>query len=98
MRKRYRKYDRKFKLEAVRMAEVSEKTFTEIERELGITRGLLGKWVAKYSTEGEQAFPGQGNLKPEEARIRALERENVRLRQEREILKKVLSIFSREPR
>lgn len=98
MRRSYRKYSRKFKLEAIRMAEVSEKTYAEIERELGITRGLLGKWATKYSTEGEQAFPGKGNLKPEEALIRELERENVRLRQEREILKKVLSIFSREVR
>jgi transposase len=42
------------------------------------------------------AFPGNGNLPEQEARIRQLERENAQLRQEKEILKKVLGIYSKD--
>jgi transposase len=98
MRQRTKRYTREYKLEAVRLAQTSEKTYTEIEEELGITRGLLSQWVKKYTEDGEEAFPGKGKLKPEEERIRELERENVRLRQERDVLKKVLAIFSRDQR
>jgi transposase len=42
----------------------------------------------------QQAFPGQGHLKEDEALIRQLKRENEVLRQERDILKKALAIFS----
>ena len=41
-------------------------------------------------------FPGNGNLPEQEARIRQLERENAQLRQEKEILKKVLGIYSKD--
>jgi transposase len=44
--------------------------------------------------KGKQAFPGQGRVPPEQERIRELERENEILRQERDILKKAVAIFS----
>lgn len=96
MRTPRKRYTKEFKLEAIRLAESSGKLMAQIEQELGITNGLLGKWSEKCKDEGPEAFPGKGNLKPTDERIRDLERENVRLRQEREILKKVLGIFSRE--
>ena len=88
MRTPRKRYTKEFKLEAIRLAESSGKPIAQIEQELGITNGLLGKWCEKYKDEGPEAFPGEGNLKPTEERIRDLERENMRLRQEREILKK----------
>jgi transposase len=91
-----KRHTKEFKVEVIRLAESSNKPKAQIEQELGITNGLLGKWREKYKDEGLEAFPGKGNLKPTDERIRDLERENVRLRQEREILKKVLGIFSRE--
>jgi transposase len=96
MRTPRKRYTKEFKLEAINLAESSGKPMAQIEQELGITNGLLGKWREKYKEAGSVAFPGEGNLKPTEERIRDLERENMRLRQEREILKKVLGIFSRE--
>ena len=96
MRRPRKRYTKEFKLEAIRLAESSNKPMAQIEQELGITNGLLGKWREKYKDEGPEAFPWKGNLNPTDERIRDLERENVRLRQEREILKKVLGIFSRE--
>ncbi len=43
----------------------------------------------------EQAFPGRGRQTPDQEQIRQLERENELLRQERDILKKAVAIFSR---
>ena len=69
---------------------------SDVERELGITPGLLTKWKQRLKADGEQAFPGKGRLKEDEELIRRLQRENEQLRQEREVLKKVLTIFSKE--
>ena len=81
-------YTREFKLEAVRLLETSGRGVGELERELGIGAGCLGRWRDAFQEEGEHAFPGHGHMRPEEERMRALEREVTILRQEREILKK----------
>lgn len=93
-----KKYSKQFKLDTIQLYENGEKSMAQLERELGITDGLLGKWredlrQIKSSTD---VFPGNGNLPDSEARISQLERENAQLRQEKEILKKVLSIYSRD--
>ena len=92
---RKRSYPRAFKLEAVALVKSSAKSVSEIERELGITPGLLAKWKVRLKADGEQAFPGKGRLKEDEELIRQLKRENELLRQEREVLKKALAIFSK---
>lgn len=96
-RKRNR-YTREFKLEALRLVETSGKRVAEIERDLGLSSGLLYYWKKKFSADGEEAFPGSGRLKPEDEELRRLRRENDLLRQERDILKKALTIFSQEQR
>lgn len=95
-----RHYSKEFKLEAIRMYENGERTQTEIEHELGITKGLLGKWkeaLEQQPKKGE-AFPGNGRLTETEAHIRQLERENALLKQDKEILKKVLVMYSKDGR
>lgn len=87
-----RSYTREFKLDAVRLYESSGKTMADIERELGITPYLLSKWVRQYRTEEERAFPGKG--KPRDEEIQALQRELEIVKQERDILKKTVGIFS----
>ena len=90
---------RAFKLQALELAQSEQKSINELERDLGITPGLLHKWKARLKGEREQAFPGKGHLKEDEARIRRLEQEIEVLRQERDSLKKALAIVSinREP-
>ncbi len=90
-----RTYTREFKLQAVALVKSSGKSISEIERELGITPGLLAKWKQRLKVDGDQAFPGKGRLKEDDELIRRLQRENELLRQEREVLKKALAIFSR---
>jgi transposase len=59
---------------------------------------LLKQWKRRATEDGKQAFPGHGNLKAEEAELRRLRREVEILRQERDILKKAMVIFSQGPK
>jgi transposase len=95
-----RKYSKEFKMETIRMYENGERSAAEIERELGITPGLLGKWKQELNQQSkkEEAFPGNGRLTDTEARMRQLERENALLKQDKEILKKVLAMYSKDGR
>lgn len=86
--KEKRSYSREFKLEAVRLYESNEKSMSEVERDLGITRYLLSKWVKQAHREPEQAFPGKGTLPKRDEELRQLRREVEVLKQEREILKR----------
>lgn len=96
MTNRKRTYDQAFKVEAVRLSETSDKSVSQIEIDLDITPGLLHKWRARSRQHGEQSFPGKGQQTETEAELRRLKRENEVLRQEREILKKALQVFSRD--
>jgi transposase len=95
-----RKYSKEFKMEAIRLYENGERTVSEVERELGITQGLLWKWKSDLEKhpKKEEAFPGNGKLTDTDARIRQLERENALLKEDKEILKKVLTMYSKDGR
>lgn len=95
----YRKYSQEFKLEALELLQRGEKSAGQIERELGITPGLLMKWRARYqivAREGEPPEIGPSDMEAAKAEIRRLQRELANVEEEREILKKVLTIFSRK--
>ena len=89
-----RTYSSEFKQEAVVLWQTTGKTATAVEQELGITSGLLNKWKKKLQENGQDAFPGRGRQMPEQEEMQRLKRENKILRQEREILKKAVAIFS----
>jgi transposase len=95
MQKEQRTFTREFKVEAVQLAKSSEKPWTQIAHDLGIADSTLHHWCKLFSAQGEQAFPGSGHQTPQEEEIRQLKRENEILRQERDILKKAIGIFSR---
>ena len=94
MTKTRRTYSREFKLEALGLVETSGKSIRQIERDLGIGKGCLYRWRDEFKAEGIEAFPGRGRLTPEQEELRRLKRENELLRQERDILKKAVAIFS----
>ena len=98
MSKTKRHYTRDFKLETVRLLETSGKSASQLELELGIGKGNLSRWKREFAADGEDAFPGHGRLTPEQEQLRQLERENEILRQERDILKKAVAIFSHPSR
>jgi transposase len=92
-----RSYDNEFKREAVRLVVEEGRKASEVERNLGITPTLVARWVREMSEDPEYAFPGKGRLKAPDEEIRKLKRENERLRRERDILKKAVAIFSKDP-
>jgi len=98
MAKIRRVYTPEFRREAVRLLETSGKSGAQIERDLGIGAGCLCRWKQKLAEDGENAFPGHGRLAPDQERMRQLERELEIVRQERDILKKAVAIFSKSSR
>jgi transposase len=96
LKRKNRRYSRDFKIEAVRLSEMDDRPVAEVARELGIHPNNLYKWRAQFAEEGEEAFPGKGNLSSQDEELRRLQRENRRLREERDILKKAVIFFSNE--
>ncbi len=97
--RKYRTYTEEFKLEALRLLKSSGKSAQQIERELGITPGMLLKWQNRYQIvegEGQTASLEPTDLEAAKREIRRLEKELMEVAEEREILKKVVSIFSRK--
>jgi transposase len=96
MSRKLRYYSPEFKREALELLATGEYNMSQLERELGITAGLLSAWKRKAQGRGEYSSSSREPRSPEEgeARIRELQKENARLRQEREILKKAMAIFS----
>lgn len=98
--KQHRKYTEEFKLEALALLKSSGKPASQLERELGITDGMLLKWRDRYqvvTAEGQTKAQLQpSDLESAQREIRRLERELQETAEEREILKKVVSIFSRK--
>lgn len=95
----YRKYTQEFKLEALELLRRGDKSAGQIERELGITPGLLGKWKARYQIverAGQTPQIGPSDMEAAKAEIRRLQRALANAEEECEILKKALNIFSRK--
>lgn len=90
-------YDRVFKLKAIELSFEREESVKEVAQELGVPEKLLYKWRARFSKEKNKSFPGHGKqlLSKEEKRIAELEKQNRELQLERDILKKAISIFSK---
>jgi len=98
MAKERKRYTREFKLEALELMAKTDKPIAVLERELGLSDGRLHHWKREFTEKGEEAFPGKGKPPATDEEIRKLRREITRLRQERDILKKALAIFSQERR
>jgi transposase len=98
MAEKRKTYTREFKIEAVRLLEASGKPGHEIEKELGMGTGQIYRWRAQLAQEGAglKAFPGNGKSRDEE--LATLRKENKNLREERDILRKAVAIFSRPQR
>ncbi len=93
-----RKFSREFKLEAVRMVTEGGHTAVQVARDLELAPDMLRRWRKELRREPNEAFPGGGTMQPEDAERQRLRRDLRRVRQERDILKKALAIFSDRPR
>jgi len=81
-----KRHDKKFKIE-VAHREQGQKVHN-LAKELGIHENAIYKWVGESKRDKTNAFPGSGNLKPEDEELRRLRKEKSDLKKENEILKK----------
>ena len=91
-----RTYTPEFKTEAVKLVTEQGYSVAEAARSLGISENLIRAWKQALQGQGDQSFPGQGRLSPQEQELARLRAENKRLLAERDILKKAAAFFARE--
>lgn len=91
-----RRYTKEFKLEVLEMVAHGEKSIPELERDLGITPGLIYKWRQRYRVDEVRGELAPSEEREAAAEIRRLKRELEVMRQERDILKKAIQIFSQD--
>ncbi len=89
-------FTKAFKHEAVNLLEQGNRPPAVIARELGINRNQLYKWQEQIQSKGTDAFPGKGRRSGLDDEVAKLKRENDRLKEENEILKKAARYFARE--
>lgn len=91
-----RSFSREFKLEAVRLVRERGVSVAQAARDLDLHQNMLRNWVRDFASDPAHAFPGQGQMKPEQAEIERLRREVQKLKAERDILKKAAAYFAKD--
>jgi len=92
-----RTFSREFKVEAVRLVRERGVSVSQASRDLDIHVNVLRKWLKDHEQDPEHAFPGRGVMKPEDAELAALRKEVAKLKMERDILKKAVAYFAKDP-
>jgi transposase len=92
-RKEYTRYSREFKLEALRLVALGERPNAQIARELGIRVNQLRKWRLEFEQEERTGAPKRLPVVDDD--LVRLQRENAKLKEENEILKKAAIYFAR---
>ena len=96
MSNEHKKFTEDYKKEMVRLVTELGKKPTEVARDIGVAAVTMRRWVKQYSIHGDDAFPGKGKLRPADAELKALGKQNKDLKEEIAILKKAMAIFSRD--
>lgn len=94
----FNKYDQAFKDEAIRLALSGEKSVTQTAKDLGISQHKLYYWIEKAKGSKAPVQDGDKTLSASELieELNRLRKENSRLKEEREILKKATAFFAKE--
>lgn len=93
---RRRSYDREFKLSAVSLLKNGDNSQAQICRDLGIPESTFSGWIDEYEKEKENSFRGSGKARASQEEIRVSIKEFNDMKEERDILKKALAIFSQQ--
>ncbi len=91
-----RQFSREFKVEAVKLVAERGVSISQAARDLDLGETVLRRWVRELTADPQQAFPGNGVMKPEQAEIERLRKEVSKLKMERDILKKAAACFAKE--
>jgi transposase len=91
-----RQFSREFKVEAVKLVRERGVSVAQASRDLDLHVNVLRKWVRDHAADPPAAFPGHGQMKPEQLEIERLRREVAKLKAERDILKKAAAYFAKD--
>src|SRR5512135_841984 len=91
-----RQFSKEFKIEAVRLVKERGVSIVQAATDLDINENVLRRWIRELAVDKQHAFPGHGQMKPEQAEIARLQKEVARLKMERDILKKAAAYFAKE--
>jgi len=94
MTKPRRQYSPEYKQEAVGVAQQSDQPISRTAQNLGISDGLLRRWIKEQSDSTKKSFPGQGNPRDEE--VTRLKRELIEVKRERDFLKEAAAYFAKQ--
>jgi transposase len=90
-----RKFTREFKLEAVKLVQDRGVSYARAAEDLGVHPTQLRNWVKQLADDPQHAFPGHGQMKPEQLEIAQLKREVAKLMAKRDIVKKAAAYNAR---
>jgi transposase len=93
-----RHFTREFKLTAVQLVTEKGMPVGKVARDLDIHPNLLHLWRRNFLKDGDKAFTGKGRIKPENVEMRKLRKELEKVKEQRDILKKALAVFSKQNR
>ena len=96
MPKQRRRFTADFKRDAVKRIVEDGVKQAQVARELNVTVTTLAKWRQEFLADPQHSFPGHGRMKPMEAELARLKRENARLREELIIVKKAAAYFAKD--
>lgn len=88
-----RKFDKAFKTEICKLIIDQNIPVADVSKNYGISVQVIYRWIDEYKTYGEDSFIGSGNLRPEDARLKELQKELEEAKMEIEILKKTAKYF-----
>lgn len=89
-------YDSGFKEQAIRLVLEQGRSAPDVAKDIGIHVNTMYKWISQYKEHKDHAFPGSGNLRPEDEELRKLRNRVADLEMENELLKKVTAIFAKD--
>ena len=95
MGRRY--FTTEFKHESVRLVLERGMTISQAAKDLGLHENVLRSWVKDAKANGSGAFPGRGKQRPDDAELSRLKRELAKTKTERDILKKAIAYFAKDP-
>ena len=96
-REKTKTYTAEFRASAVKLANESSKPIAQTARDLGVNENTLHTWINKYSRplDQDKAVRTDDHLYEE---LKCLKKENARLTEERDLLKKAAAYFAKEQR
>jgi len=95
MARKRRKFTQEFKVEAVRLCKVGDRSIGQVAKDLDLTETALRGWVERVDIDAGQG-PAGALTTAEREELTQLRKQVRRLEMEKEILKKAAAFFAKE--